>query len=265
MASENFSHVTLIAIEAALQAGDLLRHGFGTKLTIKNKAGVQNLVTQYDHSSEKSIIEYLSCHFPSSQFLAEESGKIGSKKAELLWIIDPLDGTVNFAHRIPVFAVSIALQKEGSLLCGVIYQPIMQELFVAELGRGAYLNGQRIHVSKAKTLDQAFLSSGFPYNLRDNPFHCIEHFTAILRKGLPVRRLGSAAIDLAYTAAGRFDGFFETGLSPWDFAAGNLLIQEAGGIVTDWNGKPFELFESKTLLASNGIIHPQITKIMKTV
>jgi myo-inositol-1(or 4)-monophosphatase len=259
---EELSHITLIGVEAALQAGDILKRGFGTELTITSKAGRHNLVTEYDLLSERSIIQFIRQNIPSSQFLAEESGNVGKKSSSILWIIDPLDGTVNFAHQIPVFAISIAAQKEGQTVSGVIYQPMSQELFVAEKGIGAFLNGRRIKVSDIKSLDKAFLSTGFPYNLFENPDACIDHFTDVLRAGIPIRRLGAAAIDLAYTAAGRFDGFFETSLAPWDCAAGELLIEEAGGKVTHWNGKKFDLFSKKPLLATNGRIHEPLTAIL---
>jgi myo-inositol-1(or 4)-monophosphatase len=179
-----------------------------------------------------------------------------------LWIVDPLDGTVNFAHNIPVFSISIALERKKELLSGVVYQPINRELFVAEKGKGAFLNGQKIHVSSTPLLEKSILATGFPYNFAENPFQCIEHFIDIAKLGIPVRRLGSAAIDLAYTAAGRFEGFFEVGLSPWDCAAGILLIEEAGGKVTDWNHSPFSLHAKKPILATNGFIHDSFSAIL---
>jgi myo-inositol-1(or 4)-monophosphatase len=259
---ESLSHLTLAAIEAALQAGDLLKKGFGTHFTISTKSEKHDLVTEYDRQSEKLIIQFLRDNVPSSSFLAEESGSHGERNAEILWIIDPLDGTVNFAHEIPVFAISIAAQRDGQMLCGVIYQPMTQELFIAEKGLGSYLNGHRIHVTRTESLDGAFLSSGFPYNLATNPLNCIEHFSDVLRLGIPIRRLGAAAVDLAYTAAGRFDGFFEIGLCPWDIAAGILLIEEAGGKVSHWKEKVFDLFEKKPIMATNGLIHKALAKVL---
>ncbi|MBF8263276.1 MAG: Inositol-1-monophosphatase [Parachlamydiales bacterium] len=258
--SKPFSPITLAAIDAALLAGDILNQGFGTDFSISCKSGKHNLVTEYDHKSEKAIIEFIRQNIPSSEFLAEESGRQEKKGSSILWIIDPLDGTVNFAHGIPVFSVSIAASMNGQVESGVVYQPVTHELFVAQKGHGAYLNGRRIAVTKIPTLDQAFLATGFPYNLAENPSHCIEHFTDILRLGIPIRRLGSAAIDLAYTAAGRFDGFFETRLAPWDCAAGCLLIEEAGGKTSHWNAAPFNLFADQPLLATNGLIHSEMLK-----
>lgn len=260
---ESFSELTLIAIEAALLAGDLLRQGFGSPFAISSKEGRHNLVTEYDHRCEKAILAYIQQHKPHSHFLAEESGASGSPQEELLWIIDPLDGTVNFAHQIPIFSVSIAAQIASQTVCGVIYQPITQELFIAEKGKGAFLNGKKLQVSPVPKIEEAILATGFPYNLAKNPHHCIEHFVEILRQGIPIRRLGSAAIDLAYTAAGRFEGFFEVQLSPWDCAAGNLLVEEAGGKVTHWDGQPYDLHKKSPILASNGKVHAALSKILE--
>jgi myo-inositol-1(or 4)-monophosphatase len=259
-----FSELTSIAIDAALIAGDILRSGFGTNYQIKSKEGHHNLVTEYDHKAEKAIIEFVSKHVPNSHFLAEESGESGRKDVagSLLWVIDPLDGTVNFAHNIPFFSVSIGIEKNKEIIAGVVYVPITNELFVAEKGGGAFLNGSPIHVSKADTLSQSILATGFPYNLAENPSHCIDHFIDILRAGIPIRRLGSAAIDFAYTAAGRFEGFFEVSLSPWDCAAGKLLVEEAGGRVTQWNGSPFVIHSRAPVLATNKIIHAEAISLL---
>lgn len=260
LVEENLSHITLIAIEAALLGGEILRQGFGTHFAISSKEGQHNLVTEYDHKSEKAIIEFIQKNIKNSQFLAEESGPTG--KGDLLWIIDPLDGTVNFAHQLPHFSVSIAAQKEGKVIAGVIYHPITHELFVAEIGKGAFLNGQKIKTSDVSEIGKSILAVGFPYNLAKNPFHCIEHFVDILKLGVPIRRFGSAAIDLAYTAAGRFEGFFEVELGPWDVAAGKLLVEEAGGKVTHWDGGAFDINSYKTIFASNGRIHDAGCKIL---
>jgi myo-inositol-1(or 4)-monophosphatase len=258
---ETFSRLTLVAIDAALGAGEILRQGFGTHFKISSKEGKHNLVTEYDYKAEKYIIDMLRQSFPDSRFLAEESGATGIEEG-LLWIIDPLDGTVNFAHHIPIFSVSIALEKKGEILSGVIYQPLQNELFVAEKEKGAFLNGNPIHVSSVLSIEQSILATGFPYNLSENPFHCIDHFIDIVKLGIPIRRLGSAAIDLAYTAAGYFEGFFEVGLSPWDCAAGVLLIEEAGGKVTHWDKKPFSVHSKKPIIATNGHIHDAITSVL---
>jgi myo-inositol-1(or 4)-monophosphatase len=257
-----FNALTVIAMEAALQAGDILRDGFGTTFEIHTKPGDHNLVTEYDVKSEKSIIEFITQTTPNSRFLAEESGNTGPSKNRITWIIDPLDGSVNFAQHIPVFSVSIAVEKEGQVIAGVVLQPMTHELFVAERGKGAFLNGKKIEVSATKTLKDSVLATGFPYNLSQNPAHCIEHFMDILKAGIPIRRLGSAAIDLAYTAAGRFDGYFEVSLSAWDCAAGKLILEEAGGRMTTWEDKPFDIRSGHTILATNKLLHPEITKLL---
>jgi myo-inositol-1(or 4)-monophosphatase len=257
----SLSELTLLAIEAALNAGNVLRYGFGTHLSIQSKAGHHNLVTEYDIQAEKEIIDFIQKNVPNSQFLAEESGLSG-KKGSLVWIIDPLDGTVNFAHQIPVFAVSIGIEQEGVMTGGVIFQPITHELFVAERGGGAFFNGKKISVSEVSTLQGSILATGFPYNLAENPHHCIDHFIDILRAGIPIRRLGAAALDFAYTASGRFEGFFEVELSPWDCAAGKLILEEAGGQITQWDGSPFEIRSRKPLLATNGRIHAEAVSLL---
>lgn len=258
---ESFSRLTQVGIEAALQAGEILKSGFGTNYSISFKEGRHNLVTEYDHKAEASILSILKKNYSQSDFLAEESG-LETSSSDLLWIIDPLDGTVNFAHKIPFFSVSIGLEIQGILQSGIVYQPMTQELFVAERGKGAFLNGQPIHVSSISQLQNAMLSTGFPYNLSDNPFHCIDHFIDVLKLGIPIRRLGSAALDLAYTAAGRIEGFFEVGLQPWDVSAGLLLIQEAGGSFSNWRGEAFQLHKREPLFASNGKIHGEMTTLL---
>jgi myo-inositol-1(or 4)-monophosphatase len=257
-----FSDLTVIAMEAALLAGDILREGFGTHFKIQSKEGHHNLVTEYDLKAEKAIIEFLSRLVPESHFLAEESGQTGTSKDCITWIIDPLDGTVNFAHQIPIFAVSIGVEKDGVIIAGVVLQPMTGELFMAELGKGAYLNGKKLSVTKTKTLSESILATGFPYNLAQNPSHCIEHFVDILKAGIPIRRLGAAAIDLAYTAAGHFDGYFEVALCPWDCAAGKLILEEAGGKMTTWQGDPFTIRSGHTILATNGAIHQEAVTLL---
>ncbi|MDP1608067.1 MAG: inositol monophosphatase family protein [Chlamydiales bacterium] len=252
---ESLSLITLAAIEAALQAGTLLRQGFGSDFSIQSKEGIHNLVTEYDHRSEKMIIDFLRGETPHAHFLAEESGLSKGKDGGLTWIIDPLDGTVNFAHKIPMFSVSIAAERNGEVISGVVYHPLVHELFVAEKGKGSFLNGQKLGVSKVGTLEEAILATGFPYNLIENPLQCIEHFVDILKLGIPIRRLGAATLDLAYTAAGRVEGFFEVSLAPWDCAAGKLLVEEAGGKVTCWDKSPFDIHSRSPILASNGVIH----------
>ena len=180
------------------------------------------------------------------------------------WIIDPLDGTVNFAHRIPFFAVNIALEISSEIVSAVTFSPLIDELFIAEKGKGAYLNGKKINVSKVESLDNAFLATGFPYNLNSNPEKCIERFVDIIKTGIPIRRLGSAALDLAYLAAGRFDGYWETNLGAWDCAAGILLIEEAQGKISDWKGNKFILSPSNnSIVGSNVKIHEPLINILR--
>ncbi len=251
------------AIDAALLGGKILKEGFGTDFKISSKEGKNNLVTEYDNKSEKAIIELIKSRFPTHRFWAEESGKSGDGNGEITWVIDPLDGTVNFAHNLPIFSVSIAAVKGKDILCGVVYHPILDELFVAVKGQGATLNGKKINHSETEDFTRAFLVTGFPYNVHENPGHCIDHFVSIVQSGIPIRRLGSAALDLAYVACGRFDGFWEINLNPWDVAAGVLLVREAGGTVTQYNGAEY-LITNDNLLSSNGFIHDQIIETLQS-
>jgi myo-inositol-1(or 4)-monophosphatase len=254
--------ITDTAIEAALKAGKILKNGFGTAFEISSKEGKNNLVTEYDRLSEETIINLIKDRFPESSFLAEESGSSGNKYTGALhWIIDPLDGTVNFAHNLPVFSISIAAVLDGKLVSGVIYHPILDELFVASIGGGATMNGNVINVSHNSVLDESFLVTGFPYNINTNPCGCMDQFEDIIMRGIPVRRLGSAALDLAYVACGRFDGFWEINLNPWDVAAGVLLVKEAGGRVTQYNDTDYRI-GSQSILATNGMLHREFSSIL---
>ncbi len=259
------SPLCMVAIEAARAAGGLLREGFGTSFKISSKKERHDLVTEFDIRSENTIISLIKGHYPDHTFLAEESGASGttdSSGSSVRWVIDPLDGTVNFAHGVPVFAVSIAAEVDGELACGIIYHPLLDELFVAEKGRGAWLNGKQISVSATPSLDESFLVTGFPYTVTSNPSDCIDTFYRFLKLGLPIRRLGSAALDLAYVASGRFDGFWEVELSPWDVAAGVLLVEEAGGKVTQYSGERFAISD-RTIAATNGRIHDEIIRVLQ--
>lgn len=252
---QNNSHFTALAIEAALSSGDLLREGFGTSFSIQSKPGKQNLVTEYDKRSERNIIDLILKAFPDHNILAEESGESQSKPSPYTWIIDPLDGTVNFAHGVPVFCISIALACKSEIISGVVYHPIHRELYVAEKGKGAQLNQVPIAVSKTTHLESSLMATGFPYDVDKNPHHCLEHFTELQARGIPIRRFGAAALDLCYVAAGRFDGYWEVSLHPWDMAAGKLIVEEAGGKVTHYDGTPHAIFCQETILATNGKIH----------
>lgn len=251
-----------VAVEAAQSAGAYLKQHLGKVRSIERKGGEEkNLVTEIDKASEELIISCIKKHFPAHDILAEESGTKNAAKSDYRWVIDPLDGTTNYTHGFPVFSVTIGLERKGVLECGVIFDPNTNELFTAERGKGAYLNGKRITVSKTESLQNSLLVTGFPYNIAENPHRAIERFVSFLMKSQAVRRMGSAALDLAYVACGRFDGFWEVALQPWDMAAGVLIVQEAGGKVTDFQGKPMDIY-NKALLSSNGKIHEEMQKIL---
>ena len=250
------------AIETARDAGQILLEKFGRKLNIKKKGDI-NLVTEADLASEDLIIERIKSYYPKHSILAEESGNavvIGGDNT-WKWIIDPLDGTTNFAHGYPCFCVTLALEHEGEIVIGVTFDPTRNELFAAERGKGASLNNKPIRVSEAEDLGNALLVTGFPYDFRDRPDFA-RHFSEFLVRSRGVRRDGSAAIDLAYVACGRFDGFWEEGLNPWDVAAGVLLIEEAGGQVTYYNGSPLSIY-TPPICASNGLLHSQMLDVLR--
>ncbi|MBI5346420.1 MAG: inositol monophosphatase [Chlamydiae bacterium] len=261
---QSYSELTLTAVQAALKAGEILRSGFGQSFKIgKKPGGNHNLVTDYDYYAEEAVISFIEERFPKHSFLSEEKGAIDKKNGSIQWVIDPLDGTVNFAHNLPFFAVSIAAVQHDKTLCGVIYAPMIHELFIAERGNGAYLNGNKLKVTSTTLLKDATLATGFPYNMKDDGELCIERFTSVIKLGVPVRRLGSAALDLAYVAAGRFDAYWETALGPWDIAAGRLLVEEAGGEVTHFNGAEFVFSKKNSVLATNKKLHKQLMATLK--
>lgn len=249
-----------VAIDAAMSAGRLLRERLGKVEQIRFKGAV-NLVTDVDEESERLIIDRVRAAFPDHVILGEESGRSAVRgDARYCWVIDPLDGTTNYAHGYPFFAVSIALVEDDTPVLGVVYQPVLDELFVAEAGAGAYLNGRRISVSAEDRMMMALLATGFPYDLeRRRAAHV--HFARVSERARAVRRDGSAALDLCYVAAGRFDGFWEPELAPWDTAAGALIVREAGGMVTDYAGRPLTL-DSVSCVASNGRLHQQILDVL---
>lgn len=252
-----------IGIDAAIQASFILKEGFSKTHTLQYKEGRHNIVTECDKRSEELIIKTIKKAFPSHSFLAEESGLHLCSEETICWVIDPLDGTVNFAHQIPFFSVSIAATYKNNILCALVYSPMTNELFHAKKGEGAFLHDQRLNVSRTKDLQEGIFVTGFPYNSEKNPGHCIEHFVAFVKKGVPIRRLGSAALDLAYVAAGRFDGFWEISLEPWDFSAGALLIEEAGGIITSYQGASLSPLHASSTLAANPILHPSMQALIK--
>jgi myo-inositol-1(or 4)-monophosphatase len=239
----------------ATEAGaKVLQHYFSNKeLQISNKEGINNLVTEADHASEKAIIDVIREQFPDHFILSEEAGEIITS-SEYKWIIDPIDGTVNYAHGIPICAVSIGLEHNGKMIMGAVHNPFMKEFFWAEKGKGAMLNGDLIYVSKETDVHKACLVTGFPYTYINQPNGPLEVFSRFIRKGVPVRRLGSAAIDLCWVACGRFDGFYEHKLQSWDSAAGFLIVEEAGGKITDFEGNDYSVYQPH-IVASNGKIH----------
>jgi myo-inositol-1(or 4)-monophosphatase len=246
-------------IEAtAREAGALLRERIDDLHTIGYKGEI-NLVTEADRLSEALIVERIRGSFPDHGILTEESPEIANG-SRFRWIVDPLDGTTNYAHGYPVFCVSIALEMEGMIHLGAVFDPMLDELFIAERGAGAFLNGRRLTVSREAKLSRSLLATGFPYDLRENRNNNINYFDVMILNAQAVRRAGSAALDLAYLAAGRFDGFWELKLAPWDMAAGWLLVEEAGGVVTDLHGDPFDLY-SPHILASNGLIHSEMSRM----
>jgi myo-inositol-1(or 4)-monophosphatase len=250
-----------VAIESAKEAGRFLKLNLGKVKNIESKKEEINLVTEIDKGSEKKIIDFLKSRFPNHSILAEESGET-NPGSDFKWIIDPLDGTTNYTHSFPVFCVSIALEFKGEVILGVVYDPNLDELFYAEKGKGAFLNGKRISVSKTDKLIKSMLATGFPYNVKENPDNCIEHFVNFLMEAQAIRRLGSAALDLVYVACGRLDGFWEVNLNPWDTAAGKIIVEEAGGKVTDFYGNDFNIY-TKGIVASNGLIHEQMLEVIK--
>ena len=258
---------TKLAIDAALKAGRIIIKHSGKVKKIGFKDDV-NLVTDVDKLSEEVIINSIRREFPDHGILTEES-KEQKSESEFKWVIDPLDGTTNYAHNLPVHCISIALEEKGTIILGVVYNPNLDELFVAEKGKGAYLykgrgsskSKQKISVSHECQLGKSLLATGFPYDIRTSRINNLNHFTNFYKKCQAVRRMGAAALDLAYLAMGRFDGFWELKLSPWDMAAGSLLITEAGGKVTDFSGGPFNIY-LKEILATNGQIHQQMVDVL---
>lgn len=253
-----FKNTLLKALEAA---GTRIRSFDETDFQISSKEGINNLVTEVDHAAEEVIIAAIKEDFPEHQILSEECGEL-VQDSQYKWIIDPIDGTVNFANHIPLCCVSIGLEHNGKMILGGVYNPFLNELFVGEKGHGVTLNGKPVSVSKKPTVESSCLVTGFPYTYLDEPNGPLQVFERFIRRGIPVRRLGSAAIDLAWVACGRFDGFFEHKLQAWDSAAGFLLVEEAGGRVTHLNGDPYSPYQPG-IIATNGIIHDELVEWVK--
>lgn len=248
------------AVEAALEAGRMLRAGIDSRPEVAYKGEV-DLVTEFDRRSQEMIHRRLSEAFPDHGFLAEEDLSAAGRSA-FRWIIDPLDGTTNYAHTLPIFSISIALEREGETVLGVVHDPMRSELFRAERGGGAFLNDRPIRVSATADLGRGLLATGFPYDVRESELNNCDHWTNFIFRAQAVRRCGSAALDLAYVACGRFDGFWELKLKPWDVAAGDLLVREAGGRVTDFAGRPVRIRHPE-VLASNGRLHEAMQEVLR--
>ena len=251
-----------VAIAAAKEAGRIQMEHFGHSHPVQYK-GDFNPVTEIDNACDRAITRMILDAFPDHDILTEESPFEG-KGSLWKWIVDPLDGTTNYFRGFSVFAVSIGLEVDGEVTAGVVYYPALDELFHAEKGEGAFLNGNRIFVSRVNDLNQGFLCTGFPYNVRAHADLYLNYFRQFIMRSFAIRRPGSAAIDLCYVAAGKFDGFWELKLHPWDVAAGSLLITEAGGKVTDFRGQPLSIY-SEEILASNGLIHEQMLEVIRGI
>jgi myo-inositol-1(or 4)-monophosphatase len=254
---------TLFDLEnLARQAGALLRAGYGQCHQIDHK-GVIDLVTEVDRHSEDYLIGEIHRRFPGHHILTEESGVLTGEKGQT-WYIDPLDGTVNYAHGIPIFTVSVAYAEKGKVRLGVVYDPMRDECFTAERGGGARLNGQSLQVSSVPDLDQSLLVTGFPYDIRTTHQNNLDNYARLAVVSQGVRRLGSAALDLCYVAAGRFDGYWEVHLELWDLAAGGLIAQEAGAMVTNLQGNPNYFIPPISIVAANPLIHSHMLELLST-
>lgn len=247
------------ALVSARQAGEMLKGHLSDTREISYKGAV-DLVTNFDRQAQAEIVQYLSARFPQHGFLAEE-GLSQEKGSEYRWVIDPLDGTTNFAHGFPIFSVAIALLRAGEILLGVVFDPMRDEMFSAAAGRGAFLNSQAVQVSLTEELDKSLLATGFPYDIRTSSRNNLDHFSRFAVRAQAVRRCGSAAIDLCYVACGRFDGFWELKLAPWDVAAGMLMVREAGGRVSDFRGGPCDMFGDE-IVATNSHIHGEMLDVL---
>jgi myo-inositol-1(or 4)-monophosphatase len=251
------------AIKAAQAAGEILKDCASNGFIVQHKSTI-DLVTDADRMAEQTIVEIIADSYPDHHVLGEEGGckKVGDSL--YCWIVDPLDGTTNFAHGLPLYCVSIGLEYRGHIILGVVWDPNSEELFVGEIGCGATLNSHAIKVSRINDLNEALIATGFAYDIRKSDTNNLNHFARFSMRALSVRRLGAAVLDLCYVASGRFDGFWELKLSPWDIAAGSLIVREAGGHVTDFSGTSFSIY-GKQLVASNGLIHDQMLAVLKQI
>jgi myo-inositol-1(or 4)-monophosphatase len=247
------------ALPIARDAGNMLADNLGGHRSVELKGAI-NLVTEMDRRSEELIVERLSRAFPDFTIVAEE-GSERTRKDSPIWYVDPLDGTTNYAHGLPVFCVALGLVSQGTLICGIVYHPMGDEMFTAVRHGRAFLGDQRLQVSDTRELTNAVLATGFPYDIRTSDLDNLDHFGRFAKQARAIRRMGAAALDLAWTAAGRFDGFWEMKLAPWDCAAGALMCQEAGAIVTDMAGQPFDPVKGQAI-AANPVLHPQLKEVI---
>lgn len=256
----NFLPFLKTAEQAALEAGRMLRENMDAERRVEFKGDV-NIVTDFDKKAQGMIVERIKSEYPDHDFLGEENLD-EDEGGGFLWLIDPIDGTTNFLHRFPMFCVSVALKYRDEIVVGAVYDPMREEMFTASKGGRACLNRKKISVSHVKELGQAMLSTGFPYDIRETRINNIDHFINFITRAQAIRRGGSAALDLCYVACGRFDGFWELKLSPWDHAAASLILMEAGGRMSDFRNGPFHVFLKQTL-GSNGLIHEQMVEVLK--
>ncbi len=247
----------------AAQAGDILCQKFNQRIQVRMK-GRFDLVTEADTASEALLIEKIRSRFPDDRIISEESGLLeGSGNGGGTWYVDPLDGTINYSHGMPIFSVTLAYAQHNRILLGIIYDPWKGEFFTAERGKGAYLNDERIYVSGAATLTESLLVTGFPYDAWNTSNNNLDNYGRFARLTQGVRRLGSAALDMAYVAAGRLDGYWEIKINPWDIAAGTLLVEEAGGLVTNSNGEPDYMKAPYSIVAANPTIHAAMMAVLR--
>jgi len=257
--TDKFDPFTQVAVKAALAAGQILEEKRGNKLVVHEKRGAGNVVTEFDIKAEKEIIQILLSHFPHHGILAEETQSEGVPKNDYVWIIDPLDGSKNYSKGVPIYSISVALFHKGKPITGVIFAPNLRQLFVAN-NQGAFLNGNSLTVTKTDQLGKALLASGYPYAVKQNPLNCMEVENAVIQTEAQVDNLGTSVLHLAYVAAGIFDGLFHAGLRAWDVAAASLMIEKAGGTLSNWKGEPLHLLTLDIIdvLASNGKVHPPL-------
>ena len=266
---KHMKEITNLLIEALHKSGNIIKQGINKQKKLSYKGEI-DLLTVTDKLVEKTITKLIKKKFPGHFILAEESGhkdapwRVSTHKDEYKWIIDPLDGTTNFFHSFPHVCTSIAVEKNGMIIMGGVYDPIRDELFFAERNKGAFLNKKRINVSRTRRLSQSLLITGFPYDRRRYAEYYLSFFRAFMMKCHGIRRAGSAALDFCYVACGRIDGFWEFKLHPWDVAAGSLIVEEAGGRVTDFAGKKYTIYGTETL-ASNGFIHNEMRRVIKNI